>query len=61
MESVNDTWLFLIGYFISFIPPDAYFYGIYILPSKFYKKEFRRSIVEYRDILQRRLHFSTNR
>ncbi|CAF4759733.1 unnamed protein product, partial [Rotaria sp. Silwood2] len=34
MKSTNDAWLFLIGYFISFIPPMLTFV-IFILPSKF--------------------------
>jgi len=55
MESIDDTWLFLIGYFISFIPPTLTFV-IYILPSKFYKKEFRKSVKQYRINIQQRLH-----
>jgi uncharacterized membrane protein YhaH (DUF805 family) len=55
MESTNDTWLFLCGYFISFIPPTLTFV-IYILPSKFYKKEFRKSVQRYRINIQQRLH-----
>ncbi|CAF4899962.1 unnamed protein product, partial [Rotaria sp. Silwood2] len=36
MKSTNDAWLFLIGYFISFILPMLTFV-VFILPSKFYK------------------------
>jgi len=39
MESANDAWLFLIGYFISFIPPILTFF-IFIAPSKIYREEF---------------------
>jgi hypothetical protein len=55
MKSANDSWLYLCGYFISFIPTMLTFV-IYILPSKFYKKEFRKSVDYYRSTLQRRLH-----
>jgi hypothetical protein len=37
MKSTNDVWLYLL----------------FILPSKYYKKEFRKSVVRYRTILQR--------
>ncbi|UJR14206.1 hypothetical protein I4U23_001199 [Adineta vaga] len=53
MKSSNDTWLFLMGYFISFIPP-ALTFVIFILPSKFYKKQFHKSIVEYQSSMRRR-------
>jgi hypothetical protein len=55
MKSVNDSWLFLVGYFISFIPSILTFV-IFVLPSKFYKKEFHRSIVLYRTNIRRRLY-----
>ena len=55
MKTSNDAWLFLLGYFISFIPPMLTFV-IFLLPSKFYKKEFRKTIQQYRTILRRRLH-----
>jgi hypothetical protein len=55
MKSANDSWLFLIGYFISFIPPMLTFI-IFISPSKFYKKEFDKTITQYRTNIGRRLH-----
>ncbi|CAF1098971.1 unnamed protein product [Adineta steineri] len=55
MKSVDDSWLFLFGYFISFIPTMLTCF-IFILPSKFYRKEFQKSITEYRTNIQRRLH-----
>jgi hypothetical protein len=55
MKSSNDSWLFLVGYFISFIPPMLTFI-VFILPSKFYKKEFHKSVVQFRMTIQRRLH-----
>ena len=56
MKSFNDAWLYLVGYSISFIPPMLTFV-IFILPSKFYKKEFTKTIVQYRANIRRRLNF----
>ncbi|CAF0843443.1 unnamed protein product [Adineta ricciae] len=39
MKSFRDPWLFLCGYYISFIPPLLLFI-IFILPSENYKEEF---------------------
>jgi hypothetical protein len=55
MTSTNDSWLFLIGYFISFIPTMLTFV-VFVLPSKFYKEEFKKTIQRYRTNIQRRLH-----
>lgn len=44
MKSPRDPWLFLFGYFISFLPPMLIFV-VFILPSKYYKKEFRLTIL----------------
>jgi hypothetical protein len=60
MKSANDSWLFLIGYFISFIPPMLTFV-IYVLPSKFYKDEFDKSIARYRTAVKRYLHIISSR
>ncbi|CAF1279338.1 unnamed protein product [Adineta steineri] len=54
MQSSNESWLFLIGYFITFIPPMLTFV-IFILPSKFYKKEFKTTITQYRTNVTKRL------
>ncbi len=54
MKSTNDSWLFLTGYFISFIPSMLTFL-VFIIPSKFYKKLFWKSIQKYRIIIQRYL------
>jgi hypothetical protein len=58
MKSIDDAWLFLTGYFISFIPPMLTFI-VFILPSKFYKKEFHKSVVQFRTTIQRRLHLTS--
>jgi hypothetical protein len=58
MQSANDSWLFLVGYFISFIPPMLTFL-IFISPSKFYRKELRKTIDNYRTYIQQRLPLSS--
>jgi hypothetical protein len=55
MQSPNDSWLFLCGYFISFIPPMLTFV-VFILPSKFYRREFYQAVHKFRRTIQRRLH-----
>ena len=52
MKSTNDSWLFLAGYYISFIPPMSIFVT-FILPSKFYKRQFHASVAKYRINFQR--------
>ncbi|CAF5004596.1 unnamed protein product [Rotaria sp. Silwood1] len=52
MKSTNDAWLFLIGYFISFLPPMLTFI-VFIFPSKFYKEQLRKTIKAYRHKIQR--------
>jgi hypothetical protein len=46
MKSSDDSWLFAVGYFISFLPPMLTFV-IFIVPSEFYKKEFKKSIQQF--------------
>ena len=43
MKSSSDSWLFLAGYFISFIPSILTFV-LFVLPSKVYKEQFWRSM-----------------
>ncbi|CAF0920155.1 unnamed protein product [Adineta ricciae] len=43
MKSFRDPWLYLIGYFISFIPP-ALIFIVFVLPSDVYRKEFQKVI-----------------
>ena len=57
MRSTNDSWIFLIGYFLSFLPPMLTAL-LFIYPSTFYKKELRRIISRYKIILQRRLRLT---
>jgi uncharacterized sodium:solute symporter family permease YidK len=45
MESFRNTWLFLIGYFISFMPSVVTLI-VFIWPSTIYKREFYR-LLEY--------------
>ncbi|CAF1548373.1 unnamed protein product, partial [Adineta steineri] len=39
MKSAQNPWLFLVGYYISFVPP-LLIIPVFILPSTTYKKEF---------------------
>ena len=57
MKSANEAWLFLIGYFISFIPSMLTFV-VFILPSKFYKKELKKSVVQIQTFIQRRSYLT---
>jgi hypothetical protein len=43
MKSAREPWLFLIGYYISFIPPVLTFF-IFVLPSEVFTKEFVKAI-----------------
>ena len=52
MKSSNDSWLFLLGYFISLIPSMLTFI-LFVLPSTTYKDAFRKAISEYRKIFKR--------
>ncbi|CAF0995427.1 unnamed protein product [Rotaria sp. Silwood1] len=55
MKSINDSWLFLIGYFISFIPSMLTFV-IFVLPSKSYKQDFMKTYQRHKNAIQARLH-----
>jgi hypothetical protein len=52
MKSTSDSWLFLLGYFISLIPPLLTFI-LFVLPSKTYKEAFRQAISRYRNLINR--------
>ncbi|CAF1074452.1 unnamed protein product [Adineta steineri] len=43
MKTMRDPWLYLFGYFISFIPSILIFFT-FILPSENYKKQFQTAI-----------------
>jgi hypothetical protein len=51
MKSGSDSWLFLLGYFISLIPPLLTFI-LFVLPSSIYKQEFRNAISRYKNIIK---------
>ncbi|CAF2095105.1 unnamed protein product [Rotaria magnacalcarata] len=40
MKSTHDSWFYLMGHFISFIPSTIAFV-VFVLPSDVYKKEFK--------------------
>jgi hypothetical protein len=54
MESQDDAWLYLIAYFIPFTSTMLTFV-IFVVPSEFYKKEFRKAVQQIRTNIQRRL------
>lgn len=54
MKSINNSWLFIAGYFISFIPPIITFL-LFIIPSKVYRAEFKKSIKKYQLYIRRLL------
>jgi cytochrome c biogenesis protein CcdA len=39
MKTTRESWFYLIGYFLSFIPTTLIFF-MFVLPSEKYKKEF---------------------
>ncbi|CAF1153792.1 unnamed protein product [Adineta steineri] len=53
MTSKSNSWLFLLGYFISLIPPLLTFI-LFVLPSTVYKQAFRKNISHYKKIIIRR-------
>lgn len=55
MKSARNPWLFLFGYFISFIPPLLTF-AVFIWPSEPYKKEFSTIIKHYQMAIRQRLN-----
>ena len=56
IKSNHHPWSYIIGYLISFIPPMLTFI-IFVLPSKLYKKEFRKTIDEYLEVMRTRKCF----
>jgi hypothetical protein len=54
MKSANDSWLYLAGYHISFVPLMLTFI-IFVIPSKTYKTEFYKSVKTYQQTIQARL------
>ncbi|CAF4927760.1 unnamed protein product [Rotaria sp. Silwood1] len=51
LKSARNSWLFVCSYFISFIPPSLIFI-IFVLPSEFYRKEFKEATARIRQIIQ---------
>jgi hypothetical protein len=47
MKALRNPWLYLFGYFISFIPSMLVFV-IFVLPSKVYRNKFRESLTSWR-------------
>jgi hypothetical protein len=55
MKSGDNSWLLIIGYFISFIPPMLTFV-LFVLPSKLYVEEFHKSLLQCRQQIQKQFH-----
>jgi hypothetical protein len=55
MKSIRDPWLFLMGYFISFMPSLLTFV-VFVWPSESYKKEFNTIVKRCRINICRRFH-----
>ncbi|CAF1192557.1 unnamed protein product [Adineta steineri] len=47
VKASRTPWLYIFGYFISFIPSSLIFV-IFVLPSTFYKKQFKKVITTWR-------------
>ncbi|CAF1180714.1 unnamed protein product [Adineta steineri] len=47
IKSSQNPWLYLFGYFVSFIP-SSFIFVIFVLPSTFYRKEFIKTITTWR-------------
>lgn len=58
MESSSGPWLFLIGYYFTYVPSMLTFL-IFVLPSETYKQVFRKTIEQYRQTLNTRIRFHT--
>jgi len=52
MKSPRDPWLFLVGYFISFVPPILIFI-VFVIPSKIYKNELKETIKQIKRYIRR--------
>ena len=52
VEISSHSWLYLSGYFISFIPSVLVF-AVFVLPSGLYKRQFRESAKRWRKRIQR--------
>ena len=52
MKSARNPSFYLMGYFISFIPPFSTFI-VFVIPSKVYKKEFFAATQRFRSIIGR--------
>ena len=54
MESSRSSWLYLLGYLVSFVCPMLTFV-LFVLPSKIYRREFNESMRVYRRNLPARI------
>ncbi|UJR18331.1 hypothetical protein I4U23_005233 [Adineta vaga] len=52
VKSSRNPWLYLCGYFISFIP-SSFIFIIFVLPSTFYRRQFKESITTWAQRLKK--------
>ncbi|CAF0942894.1 unnamed protein product [Adineta steineri] len=52
VKASQNPWLYLSGYFLSFFP-SSFIFVIFVLPSTFYKKQFKQSIIIWRQRFMR--------
>jgi cytochrome c biogenesis factor len=55
LKSVDDSSIFVAGYFVSFIPSMLTFV-LFVLPSKLYKTEFQKFAQRFRRMVRNRIH-----
>jgi len=58
MKSADNVWLYLVGYFISFIPPMLTFI-VFIVPSKFFRKQLCSRVRQYQRAIQQHLQLTS--
>ncbi len=59
MKAVRNPWLFIFGYFASFIPPIFIFF-VFVIPSENYKKEFKKTVKNIRQTISSPWENNTN-
>ena len=46
VDPASNPWLYLCGYFISYVPPMLIF-AVFVLPSELYKQTFKKTIAQW--------------
>jgi hypothetical protein len=58
MKSIDEPWLYLIGYLISFIPSMVTFL-IFVLPSKTYSQVFETTMKGYQRMIRSQFNLNS--